>query len=584
MRNLVKTYTFTAGTRQITVTGDAFDVQDIRLIVNETQNKIIASSMKKANILSVTDNVITFSDTLPVLADGDVLTIEIDHGVPQALALAKVMDDGLAEIVEAVNLRGGNATVQDSYHTIATKIGTALLPTVTVGALPSWSSLWHDLFAVMAAVYDPTYPYMYSLLLVRETPQDVLNSLSDGEVIVQGGQDTEGKTTRWVVFKRSTHAFSATYNINYRPYLIGCALYNAEMMNVSFYGSKLAFYLYNNDFNLPTITFNGNQFRETSVAYINTPLVDEIIFAESGYQFVESGLSHITLNSRQKTIIKDNTGYIFNNCKSLALIEFPTKLEELGTGYSLFQGCLYLNTFKLPSTLKKLRLRDNSFTSCTTLEKIIFPLNMEEITTGVNTFYQCSSLKSVILPNSLKYINLGFYTFQGLSMLQYIYIPNATVFFTYPSLNNFTNSNLLTVIELGVNWKWTISLNTANSLTRDCLLAIFVSLVDKRKDGANPSTCSTINGSKIVTFTNGNCLAVFVSNAYIQHTITIGATTYTIASVDSDNQVTLTANASATVTNSAYNMNRTLALGATLYAKVSDSLALPNAKGWTITG
>jgi hypothetical protein len=60
-------------------------IEDIRLIVNETQGVVICSSMQKSNITSVTTRDTGFSTlTIPTsvceLAEGDKLTIEIDKG------------------------------------------------------------------------------------------------------------------------------------------------------------------------------------------------------------------------------------------------------------------------------------------------------------------------------------------------------------------------------------------------------------------------------------------------------------------------------------------------------------------------
>ena len=49
------------------------------MIVNETQKVVICSSMQKDLIVSIVGGVITYSDTLPVLAASDKLTIEIDY-------------------------------------------------------------------------------------------------------------------------------------------------------------------------------------------------------------------------------------------------------------------------------------------------------------------------------------------------------------------------------------------------------------------------------------------------------------------------------------------------------------------------
>ncbi len=81
MRHLITNYTFEADGRTI-VLPDFPDItlQNIRLIVNETQKKVLCSSMQKDNIVSVASGEITYADTLPALSDGDYLTIEVDMG------------------------------------------------------------------------------------------------------------------------------------------------------------------------------------------------------------------------------------------------------------------------------------------------------------------------------------------------------------------------------------------------------------------------------------------------------------------------------------------------------------------------
>ena len=73
MRTLIKGYTFTAGTRSIDCSNcNPFDIENIRLIVNETKKVVICSSMQKDLIVSIVDGVITYAETLPAAGgDGD---------------------------------------------------------------------------------------------------------------------------------------------------------------------------------------------------------------------------------------------------------------------------------------------------------------------------------------------------------------------------------------------------------------------------------------------------------------------------------------------------------------------------------
>ena len=54
-------------------------IEDIRLVINETKNKVICSSMQKGNV-TIDNNSITVHEGVCVLEDNDQLTIEIDQG------------------------------------------------------------------------------------------------------------------------------------------------------------------------------------------------------------------------------------------------------------------------------------------------------------------------------------------------------------------------------------------------------------------------------------------------------------------------------------------------------------------------
>lgn len=86
--------TFEAGTRSISTGIEDLSIEDIRLIVNETQKEPICSSMRKDLIASISNGVVTYVESyqkvmpngtvqtivIPVLAAGDHITFEIDRG------------------------------------------------------------------------------------------------------------------------------------------------------------------------------------------------------------------------------------------------------------------------------------------------------------------------------------------------------------------------------------------------------------------------------------------------------------------------------------------------------------------------
>ena len=126
MRNLQK-YNAVVGSRNITLIDAPTDmtVENIRLIVNETQKVVICSSMQKDNIVSVSGGVITYADTLPVIADGDKFTIECDFGTSEEYqSLEQEVFAGKMSIANAIKLKGGSASNQHSLEVLAQDIAT----------------------------------------------------------------------------------------------------------------------------------------------------------------------------------------------------------------------------------------------------------------------------------------------------------------------------------------------------------------------------------------------------------------------------------------------------------------------------
>ena len=157
--------------------------------------------------------------------------------------------------------------------------------------------------------------------------------------------------------------------------------------------------------------------------------------------------------------------------------------------------------------------------------------------------------------------------------------PNLTSL-TISGVNTWSGCTSLTRITLNPNWRLTANFSTAPAFTHDGIVRMFGELVDKRADGINPTTVATNSTSPIVTGTNSQFTKVFV----VGDTININAAgNRTIASIESDTQLTLTANAAATGTGLTYNINKTLTLGGTNLARVSaPEIAVATEKGWTI--
>ena len=77
MRRRIKNFTIDAENNIITLTKDSVNIDDIRLIVDETQKVVICSSMQKDNV-TVSENKITIDKSICQLNANDDITLEID--------------------------------------------------------------------------------------------------------------------------------------------------------------------------------------------------------------------------------------------------------------------------------------------------------------------------------------------------------------------------------------------------------------------------------------------------------------------------------------------------------------------------
>ena len=136
MRILIKTYSYIAGSRTIEIDDErSFTIEDIRLIVNETQKVVITSSMLKSNIVSIVGKQITFASTLPALVAGDKLTIEIDFGAVVTETLVNEMNVDRSIICQAVRDKGQYVNDTDNSVLVASKIR-AISSSINVKSTP----------------------------------------------------------------------------------------------------------------------------------------------------------------------------------------------------------------------------------------------------------------------------------------------------------------------------------------------------------------------------------------------------------------------------------------------------------------
>lgn len=127
----------------------AITVENVRVIINETQKKVLASSMKKANIITVVYGSadrrvsITLDDNTPSITLGDKLTIKIDMGddlrdMAGSCIIEDIIDLGLPADQESGSsaiLDDGDFIIEDglgpgSEHADEYKIGDIIKPTI----------------------------------------------------------------------------------------------------------------------------------------------------------------------------------------------------------------------------------------------------------------------------------------------------------------------------------------------------------------------------------------------------------------------------------------------------------------------
>jgi hypothetical protein len=607
-------YSFVNGTRQITVTDPlfaGFTLESIRLIINETQKVVYTSSMQKSNA-TVAGNIITLDSSFPVLATGDELTIEMDMGFVGADATAVEINAGKTVIADALTLRGQASTTSDSFNQMATKIEN-IVGDITVTPLPENDPQWHDLAYEISQYVDFVNPFAFAILLdPAETEFTLFGAdawkISDGRVFTTGQTVTfganeagrEGKLTKYVIFRRADPYFAASFN-SFPRKILGVYNQGMDWSQINMDGTICSFIQNDSALQNP-IVFGGSR-------TLYTPLANQFRNNRPNRFAFPQFRSDATTGEKVLTIPAE---FMSNNL-GLANIQWPEGLLELIlSGPSSFNGPSNLTSLTFPSGLQTLTISgSNVFRNPTNLKSIIFPNGLQTLTiSGQDTFSAASNLTSIILPSGLLTLNMtGAVTFFNAPLLTSFILPTGlqnltitgalvlgtTPLLTYIFLSNpsttlnvsaITTATAVTKLELENYWNWTVSLTFANLTAQNTKDFMLDRLVDKRFDETNASVVDTATTSPIVTDTNGN--GNFDKVFRVGDTITIAAgAVRTIASIQSRNQLTLTANAATTGTGQTYNMNKTLTLSTAvknaLAAAFGANWADPyTAKGWTI--
>lgn len=108
----------------------------------------------------------------------------------------------------------------------------------------------------------------------------------------------------------------------------------------------------------------------------------------------------------------------FSGAESLAYIELPEELEEIGQ--ETFWGCSSLTSIEIPDSVEI--IGDRAFQWCTGLEEATIGSGLKEI--GERAFQGCSSLTSIEIPDSVE--SIGNYAFAECTLLEDVTIPEGT--------------------------------------------------------------------------------------------------------------------------------------------------------------
>ena len=561
-------------------------------------------------------NIITLANSFPVLATGDELTIEMDMGFVGADATAVEINAGKTVISQALTLRGQASTTSDSFQQMADKIED-IVGNITVTPLVNNPS-WHDLAYEVGQYVDFTNTFAFAILLDPTVTSIALSGanvykISDGRVFttdqtVTFGANEAGRenlATKYVIYRRISPYMTQSFG-SYSPSLVRLILgaYNLNMdwSTITFNGVRTGFLISDSQLKNP-IKYLGDRklFVPQASQFANNPALNNFVFPPftddatdvekvltipASFMTNPTGLNSIGFPIGLKTLTISGAS-AFLNPTNLTSIVFPKGLETLTiSGSSAFANATNLMSIIFPDGLKTLIINTSEvFLNATNLTSIIFPNGLKTISiTSFGVFQNALSLPSVIFPSGLETLVItSVNIFVNALSLTYIFLSNPS---TTLNVSAITTATAVTKIELENYWNWTVSLTFANLTavnTRDFMLD---RLVDKRFNGTNPSVVDTSTTSPIVTDTNGN--GNFLALFRVGDTINIaGGGNRTIASIQSRNQLTLTANAATTGTGQAYNMNKTLTLSATVKTALATAFGANwadpyTAKGWTI--
>jgi hypothetical protein len=387
----------------------------------------------------------------------------------QAKAAFPEIYTGKEKIVEAIQYRGRDADITDSYDTLSESIKGIVAPNINVIPMQGYPSFWHDLFTVMGGLYDETKPYMYSLLLARDIPSEVTSLIQDGDVTIFGGNSDSGKLTQWVVFKAAVQtAFGFVFNSDYEKYIIGVAVFDADIRSVSFNGSKPVFLYFNEGYTVPNLVFSVSQFQSTNLQSLKIPACGASMTFGNASAFQATQLSHLEFENGLESLTFTQIS-TFKTCPLLTTIKFPNTLKSLIFNQAgTFDTCGRVVAIDFGSSLETLRFNQNlTFGYYAKIQSIKFPNTLTTFfNSGNNTFISWNSIKEFIFPDSITHLTLNGSSVITSTSLEYIYIPMPSTLFSM-TFNGWGNCPALTKMEFGSNFNYTVNISSANALTTE---------------------------------------------------------------------------------------------------------------------
>jgi hypothetical protein len=460
-------YTFSDWTREITIIDplfSGFTREDIRVIINETQEIVYFSSMQKTNA-TVSGNVITIDSSFPPLVTGDELTIEMDLGFVGGDAINIELNEGKKVLSDAINFKGITSNETDTFNSLTNQI-IDITGDITVTPL-STNQSWHDLAFEVANFVDPTRPYAFAILLDPTVESIALTGadsykVSDGRVITSNqtitfGPSEEGredKITKYVIYRKADPYMTQNYG-SYSPSLVrlllGAFNLNMDMSTLNFNGVRMGFFINGSELTNPIIYENERKLLALqSSQFANNSALNTFIFPP---------IPEDATDAERVLTIPDN---FMINPTGLHSLGFPLGLKTLTiSGASAFSGANNLTSLIFPEGLQTLTISGASaFRFATNLVTIIFPTGLKTLNiSGSLAFQTASNLRSLIFPTGLDTLSItGTNTFE-VTPYQSIFLSNPQLTLNISSL--FMN-NSLTKIELESKWNRTVSLAAAN--------------------------------------------------------------------------------------------------------------------------